>query len=76
MDKKSKKKAPAKRKEVAKATVSETDIEPQQIEKVEANIKVDLPSGTSLVQNKKLSIRIMRQLLSDVDSDTVKEGQI
>ena len=76
MDKKSKKKASAKRKEIAKATVSGTDFEPQQTEQEVANMEVDLPLGTSLLQNKKLGVGIMHQLLFDVDSDTMNEGWI
>ncbi|GMN51473.1 hypothetical protein TIFTF001_020624 [Ficus carica] len=70
VDEKSKKKAPAKRKELAKATISKTDVKPQQTEQEEVNVEVDLPPRMSLFQNKKLSVGIMRQLLSDVDSDT------
>ena len=71
VDEKSKKKAPAKRKEVAKATVSEIDVEPQQTEQEETNVDVDvdLPLGMSILQNKKLSVGIMIP-------NTVNEGRI
>ncbi|GMN61291.1 hypothetical protein TIFTF001_030442 [Ficus carica] len=45
-------------------------------EEEEANVEVNLLPWTSLLQNKKLSVGIMRQLLTDVDSDMVNESQI
>ncbi|GMN51247.1 hypothetical protein TIFTF001_020400 [Ficus carica] len=70
VDEKSKRKALAKRKEPAKAIVPESNVEPQLTEEEEVNVEVNLPRGTSLFQNKKLSVQIMHQLLTDVDTDT------
>lgn len=42
----------------------------------EVNVEVNLPPGTSLLQNKKLGIKIMCQLLTNVDMDTVNDSRI
>ncbi|GMN64740.1 hypothetical protein TIFTF001_033803 [Ficus carica] len=76
VDEKSKKKVPVKRKKATKATTSETDVESRMSKQEEANVEVELPPGMSLLQNKEFSIGIMHQLLSDVDTDTINEGQI
>ncbi|GMN47317.1 hypothetical protein TIFTF001_016500 [Ficus carica] len=75
-DEKPKRKVPAKRKKATKATTSETDAEPRSSKQEDKNVEVDLPLGTSLLQNKRLGVGIMRQLLSDVDFDTINEGRI
>ncbi|GMN58511.1 hypothetical protein TIFTF001_027600 [Ficus carica] len=76
VDEKSKKKVPAKRKKAVKATTSETEVEFRLSKQEEANIEVKLPLGRSLLQIKELSVGIMHQLLSDVDTDTINEGRI
>ncbi|GMN19240.1 hypothetical protein TIFTF001_045151 [Ficus carica] len=76
MDEKPKRKVPAKRKKSTKASTSETDVELRSSKHEDQNIEVDLPPGTSLLQNKRLGVGIMCQLLSDDDSDTINEGRI
>ena len=76
MDKKPKRKVPARKKDMVKAIVPESNVEPQLTEKEETNVDVNLPPGTSLLQDKRLGIQIMHQLLTIVDMDTVNEGQI
>ena len=60
VDEKSKKKALAKGKKITKAITSETDIELRRSKQMEMNVEVDLPLGMSLLQNKELSVGIMR----------------
>ena len=76
MDEKPRRKVPAKRKKITKASTFETDIERCGNIQGEQSIEVDLPPGTSLLQNKNLGAGIMRQLLSDVDLDTIDKDRI
>ncbi|GMN68358.1 hypothetical protein TIFTF001_037434 [Ficus carica] len=75
-DEKPKRKVPAKRKKMSKAYTSETDLDLHSSKQEDKNIEADLPPGTSLFQNKSINVGIMRQLLSDVDSDAINEGRI
>ncbi|GMN23839.1 hypothetical protein TIFTF001_040502 [Ficus carica] len=75
-DKKLKRKVPAKRKKTSKVSTFKMDVEPRGSLQEGQKIKVDLPPGTSILQNKRFGVGIMRQLLSDVDSDTINEGRI
>lgn len=72
---KPRKKAPMKKKEQVKAIVPKSNNDPQITKEEETDIEVNLPPG-SLLHNKKLGFQIMRQLLTDVDMDTVIDGQI
>ncbi|GMN59430.1 hypothetical protein TIFTF001_028527 [Ficus carica] len=54
---KPRRKAPTKNNEEVKAIVPESSVEPQLTEEEEMNVKVNLPPGTSLLQNKILSFR-------------------
>ena len=74
VDEKSKKKAPVKRRKVAKATTSKTDVESQISKQEEANVEVKLTSGMSLLQDKELSVGIMCQQFFDVNTDTINES--
>ncbi|GMN47401.1 hypothetical protein TIFTF001_016571 [Ficus carica] len=75
-DGKPKRKIPAKRKKSSKAPSPETNIELGKSDKVDQKIGVNLPPGTSLLQDRKMSVEIMRQLLSDVDLETINTGRI
>ncbi|GMN69170.1 hypothetical protein TIFTF001_038229 [Ficus carica] len=65
-----------KKKEPVKSIIPESSSEPQITMEEETNVEVNLPPGTSLLQNKKLDVQIMHQLLTDVDMDTVNNGRI
>lgn len=45
-------------------------------EEEEADVEVNLPLGTSLLHNKELTIRLIRQLFRDVDMALVSDGWI
>ncbi|GMN49580.1 hypothetical protein TIFTF001_018746 [Ficus carica] len=70
------KKALMKKKEQVKAIVPESSNEPQITKDEETDLEVNLPLGTSLLYNKKLGFQILRQLLTDVNMDTVNDGRI
>ncbi|GMN51350.1 hypothetical protein TIFTF001_020501 [Ficus carica] len=76
VDEKPKKKVPTRKKDTAKAIFPESNIEPQLAKKEEINGEVNLPPRMSLLQDEKLGVHIMRQLLTDVDMDTVNEGRV
>lgn len=63
-----------KKKEQVKANVPMSSNEPQIAKEEETSVEVSLPLGTSLLHNKKLGVQIMRQLLTDVDMDTMNDG--
>ncbi|GMN46098.1 hypothetical protein TIFTF001_015278 [Ficus carica] len=42
----------------------------------EADIEVNLPPGTSLLENKKLIVQLIRQLFTNADMDLVSDSQI
>ena len=73
---KPKRKIPAKRKKSSKAHSPEMNVELEKSDKPEQKIGVILPPGTSLLQNRKLSVEIMCHLLSDVDFETINTGRI
>ncbi|GMN55244.1 hypothetical protein TIFTF001_024373 [Ficus carica] len=73
---KPKRKVPAKRKKASKASTSETDAELRKSKQDDQSIEVNLPPEASLLQNRDLGVGIMRQLLSDVDLDTINGGRI
>ncbi|GMN54938.1 hypothetical protein TIFTF001_024056 [Ficus carica] len=75
-DGKPKRKIPAKRKKSSKAASPETNVELGKSNQDVQRIGVNLPPGTSLLQDRKLSIEIMRQLLSDVDLETINSGRV
>lgn len=75
MDEKPKRKTRATKKETAKAIIPETNVEPQLTEEEEVNVE-NLPPGMSLLQNKKLGLQIMCQLLTGINMVTVNEGRI
>ncbi|GMN64911.1 hypothetical protein TIFTF001_033985 [Ficus carica] len=74
--KKPKRKVSAKRKKASKASTSETDAELRKSKQDDQSIEVNLPPGTSLLQNRNLSVEVVRQLLSVVDLDTINDGRI
>lgn len=76
VDKKPKKKVLAKRKKTSKATTSETDVEPRGFKQGDEHVEVEMPPRASLLQNKRLNVGIMHQLLSNVDTDTINECRI
>ncbi|GMN73966.1 hypothetical protein TIFTF001_052291 [Ficus carica] len=65
---------PTKKKE--QAIDPELNSEPQITNKEEANVEVNFPPGRILLQSKKLGVQTMRQLLTDVDMDTMNNGRI
>ena len=73
---KPKRKLPAKRKKSSKAHSLETNVELGKSDQPDQKIRVNLPPGTSLLQDRKLSVEIMCQLLSDVDLETINTGRI
>ncbi|GMN67952.1 hypothetical protein TIFTF001_037008 [Ficus carica] len=75
VDEKPKRKTRATKKETAKAIIPETNVEPQLTEEEEVNVE-NLPPGMSLLQNKKLGLQIMCQLLTGINMVTVNEGRI
>ncbi|GMN62685.1 hypothetical protein TIFTF001_031767 [Ficus carica] len=75
-DGKPKRKIPAKRKKASKATSLKMKAELGKSEQADQSIGVNLPPGTSLLQNTKLSVEIMCQLLSDVDLETINAVRI
>ncbi|GMN28784.1 hypothetical protein TIFTF001_041223 [Ficus carica] len=75
-DGKPKRKISAKRKKSSKAASPETNAELGKSKQDDQKIGVNLPPGMSLHQNRRLSVEIMRQLLSDVDLETINAGQI
>ena len=75
-DEKPKRKVPAKRKKMSKASTSKAHVEHSGSMQIDQKIEVDLPPGISLLENMDLSVGIMRQLLSDADLDTINEGRI
>ncbi|GMN55639.1 hypothetical protein TIFTF001_024758 [Ficus carica] len=75
-DGKPKRKIQAKKKKASKAASPETNVELGKSEQDDKSIGVNLPPGTSLLQNRKLSVEIMHQLLSDVDLETINAGRI
>ncbi|GMN66986.1 hypothetical protein TIFTF001_036053 [Ficus carica] len=70
---KPKRKILAKRKKASKMASPETNVE---LNKFEQNAEVNLPPGASLLHDRKLSVQIMRQLLTNVDIKTINSGQI
>ncbi|GMN68392.1 hypothetical protein TIFTF001_037447 [Ficus carica] len=72
-DDKLRRKVPAERKN---ASTSETNAKQRNSEKDDQSILVNLPRGASLLQNRKLSVEIMRQLLFDIDLETINSGRI
>ncbi|GMN65351.1 hypothetical protein TIFTF001_034416 [Ficus carica] len=75
-DGKPKRKIPAKRKKFSKAASPKTNVELGKSKQDVQKIGVNLPPGTSLLQDRKLSVEIMRQLLSDVDLETINSGWV
>ncbi|GMN21858.1 hypothetical protein TIFTF001_045565 [Ficus carica] len=75
-DGKPKRKIPKKRKKSSKAASPETNVEQGKSKQDVQRIGVNLPPGTSLLQDRKLSVEIMRQLLSDVDLETINSGRV
>ncbi|GMN55579.1 hypothetical protein TIFTF001_024685 [Ficus carica] len=75
-DGKPKRKIPTKRKKASKAASPETNVELGKSEQDDQKIGVNLPPGESLLQNRRLSVEIMRQLLFDVDLETINDGRI
>ena len=75
-DGKLKRKIPAKRKKSSKAHSPETNVELGKFDQPEQKIGVNLPLGTSFLQDRKLSVKIMCQLLLDVDLETINTGRI
>ncbi|GMN24525.1 hypothetical protein TIFTF001_049153 [Ficus carica] len=73
---KAKEKVPTKKKEPVKAIDPELNSEPQITNKEEADVEMNFPLGRILLQSKKLGVQTMRQLLTDVDMDTVNNGRI
>ena len=76
MDEKPKREVLANRIKTLKSPISGKDIEPRRSKQEDQGIEVDLPPGISLLQNRDISVRIMCQLLSDVDLDTINDGRI
>ncbi|GMN51818.1 hypothetical protein TIFTF001_020976 [Ficus carica] len=72
-DGKPKRKIPAKRKKASKTASPKTNVE---LGKSEPKLEVNLPPGASLLQDRKLSFQIMRQLLTDVVIETINSGRI
>ena len=64
----------AKRKKTSKASTSETDVEPRKSQQGDEHVQVELSAWVGLLQDKRLSVGIMHQLLSDVGLDTINEG--
>ncbi|GMN47449.1 hypothetical protein TIFTF001_016622 [Ficus carica] len=76
IDGKPKRKIPTKRKKASKVASPEMNAELGTSEQDDQSIGVNLPPGMSLLQNRKLSVEIMCQLLSDVDLETINAGRI
>ncbi|GMN23845.1 hypothetical protein TIFTF001_049104 [Ficus carica] len=64
------------RKKSSKAASPETNVELGKSKQDVQRIGVNLPPGTSLLQDRKLSVEIMRQLFSDVDLETINSGRV
>ncbi|GMN63756.1 hypothetical protein TIFTF001_032833 [Ficus carica] len=48
----------------------------QATEEEKVGVEVNMPPGTSLLYNKKLSVQLIHQLITDADMNTVNNGQI
>ncbi|GMN62973.1 hypothetical protein TIFTF001_032051 [Ficus carica] len=72
---KGKRKVPAKRNKRSKIATPETNVEPHASQPGNKQVEVDLSPSVSLLQDKETSVRIMRQLLSEVDSNILNEGR-
>ncbi|GMN57655.1 hypothetical protein TIFTF001_026760 [Ficus carica] len=72
-DGKPKRKILTKRKKASKTASPETKVK---LGKSEQKFEVNLPPGASLLQDRKLSVQIIRQMLTDVDIETINSGQI
>ncbi|GMN21319.1 hypothetical protein TIFTF001_043294 [Ficus carica] len=70
---KPKRKILAKWKKASKMASTDSNVEQN---KSEQNAEVNLPPGASLLHDRKLSVQIMRQLLTDVDIETINSGRI
>ncbi|GMN51391.1 hypothetical protein TIFTF001_020548 [Ficus carica] len=75
-DGKPNRKIQAKRKKSLKAASPEMNIELGKSKQDDQKIGVNLPPGTSLLHDRKLSVEIMCQLLSDIDLETINSGRV
>ncbi|GMN66477.1 hypothetical protein TIFTF001_035568 [Ficus carica] len=64
---KPKRKIPVKRNKKSKVAIPETDVEGPRVE-------VDLPPSVSILHDRKTSVDIARQLFSDADAETMRQG--
>ena len=74
--KKGKRKVPAKRNKRSKVVTPETNVEPHASQQGDQQVEVDLSPSVSLLQDRETSVRIMRQLLSEADSNILNEGRV
>ncbi|GMN70506.1 hypothetical protein TIFTF001_039549 [Ficus carica] len=69
-------KIPAKRSKKSKVATPETDVEPRVADEEDPHADVDLSPSVRLLEDKKTSVRIMNQLLSDADAEMLSRGSL
>ncbi|GMN73404.1 hypothetical protein TIFTF001_052172 [Ficus carica] len=69
-------KIPAKRSKKSKVGTPEMDVEPRVVDGEDPQADVDLSPNVRLLEDKKMSVRIMNQLLSDADAEMLSRGSL
>ena len=70
------KKVLAKRNKRSKLSSPVSNVEPQASKPADNHVEVDLSPNVSLLRDKETSVNIMKQLLSEADSDILNEGPL